>query len=324
MCTAVFSGGEYPLLGRTLDLERSYGEGIVVTPRAFPWRYRYSESSAEGNAMIGVACLHGGVPLYFDAVNECGLAMAALNFPRSAVYRAGRAGKRNLASYELIPWILSHCTTVGGAEDALSEINVTGDSVSEALPATPLHWIVADRERSVTVEATEEGIRLYENVFGVLTNEPPFPYHAARVAELRQVTDAVPENRLLPGIELPVFSGGLGAVGLPGDWSSPSRFLRAVFLSEKTVRGETPEEEISRLLHVLSAVSQPCGCARTGDGLPIRTVYTAVADLTGGCYYFTTYENRTVRAVSLFGELLDGAEPRFFRVHSPEEIRWEN
>ena len=308
MCTAVFSKGEYPMLGRTLDLERSYGEVIAVTPRAFPWRYRYADSSDAGNAMIGVACLHGGVPLYFDAVNECGLAAAALNFPRSAVYRAGRSGKRNLASYEVIPWLLSHCSSVTEAEEALLESNVTEDSVSEELSATPLHWIVADRERAVTVEATEEGVRIYENLFGVLTNEPPFPYHAVRVAELMRLSDAFPENRLLSRVELPVFSGGLGAVGLPGDWSSPSRFLRAVFLSEKTVHGETGEEEISRLFHVLSAVSQPSGCARTRDGLPIRTVYTAVADLAGSCYYFTTYENRTPRVISFADVPLSSSE----------------
>ena len=317
MCTALSLSGRHHLFGRTLDLEKSYGEGVVITQRNYAWRFRHMSAAEHNPAIIGMACVFEGYPLYYDAINEHGLAMAALNFPKSAVYRDVTEGRVNIVSYELIPWILSRASSVREAVELLSEVNVTNESVSDELPATPLHWMIADRHESVTVEAVADWLRIYENLFGVLTNEPPFPYHEAHVAEYMHLSSAGSQNRFAPSVELVPYSRGMGAIGLPGDYSSPSRFVRAVFAKSNTETGGSEADEISAFFHVLGTVSTPSGCVRSESGDAVRTIYTSCADTDTLTYYFTTYENRRIRGVRLQA---DGDELRFHSIGGAEDI----
>ncbi|MBO5845267.1 MAG: choloylglycine hydrolase [Clostridia bacterium] len=296
MCTAISDNHRRHLFGRTLDLERSYGEELIVTPRAFPLKFKYSDTLSEHFAMIGIGHICNGEPLYYDAVNEKGLAVAALNFPQSTVYRAARQDKRNLASFELIPFLLGTCESVCEAAELLEGINITPDSFNDALPASPLHWLVADKSRAVVLESTSEGLKIYENPVGVLSNEPPFPYHLSNLANYISLGPEAPENKLCPSARITLYSRGMGAIGLPGDLSSASRFVRAVFAKNHTLACES---EISRFFHIMDTVSQPLGCAILEDGRPICTLYTSCADTERGIYYFTTYDCRRIRSMSL-------------------------
>lgn len=268
MCTAIRRNGYF---GRTLDLEGSRGEEAVIMPRRFPVRFLRESDMAQHPAIIGCALVNEGVPLWFDAVNEYGLATAALNFPEYATYLEPKADKINLASFELIPFVLSKCRNLREAAELLKHCNITPDSVSPAFPATPLHWMIADREGCIAVEPTAGGLMVYDDPFGVLTNSPPFPVHRDNV---------MLNPNLAPS----------SAAGLPGDWSSESRFLRALFAKKYTaVSG------VSDFFHILDSVSVPLGCGRQGW----HTVYTSCADLERGDYYFTTYENREFKKISL-------------------------
>ncbi len=309
--------GRHHLFGRTLDLEKSYGEGVVITPRNYAWRFRHMSAAEHNPAIIGMACVFEDYPLYYDAMNEHGLAMAALNFPKSAVYRDTTQGRANVTSYELIPWVLSRASSVREAVELLSEVNVTGESVSDELPATPLHWMIGDRHESVTVEAVAEGLRVYGNRFGVLTNEPPFQYHEAHVAEYMHLSSEGSNNNLAPNVELVAYSRGMGAIGLPGDYSSPSRFVRAFFAKSNVDVGGSEVDEISAFFHVLGTVSTPSGCVRSDSGESVRTIYTSCADTDTLTYYFTTYENRRIRGVRLQA---DGDELRFHSIGGVEDI----
>lgn len=244
MCTAVSDYGSCHLFGRTLDLECSYGERVVITPRNFRFDFLREQPCLSHPGIVGVACVQNNTPLYYDGINESGLGMAGLNFPVSAVYHPPKEGMHNIASFELIPWVLSQCRDVSSAVELLRRTNVIPHSFSPQLPASPLHWIIADKSGAVTVESVSSGLEIYENPFGVLTNEPPFPYHVTRITDFMHLDSAPSENNLCPRIRLEHYSGGSGALGLPGDLSSESRFVRAVFAKNHTVYGWERDEEL--------------------------------------------------------------------------------
>ena len=320
MCTAISTYGRHHLFGRTLDLERSYGEGLVVTPREVPLTFCHEGCMKSHLALMGVGMVRDGFPLYFDAVNEAGLGMAALNFSGSGVYHEAREGQGNPASFELIPFLLARYRTVEEALAYLRSANVTDEAFTPELPATPLHWLLADRERAVTVESVAEGLCLYDNPFGVLTNDPPFPYHTWRVRDCMQVGSASPENRLCPALDLEPYSRGMGGIGLPGDYSSSSRFVRAVFAASHTEH--TEEGEISRFFHMMDTVATPDGCVRTREGQSVRTVYTACADTDTLTYYLTTYTCRRLRALRLYDTPFEGERFLVIPIEEGEDIRY--
>lgn len=314
MCTAINETRGRHLFGRTLDLEYSHSEKIVITPRGAKGRF----------AIIGCAALFDGTALYYDAANEAGLCAAALNFPNYCEYHEKREGKHNIPSFELIPFILGECKNVAEAAALLEKTNVTPESFSERLPANPLHWIFADRERAVTLESTRGGISIHENSLGVLTNAPDFRYHLTRLADYMKLSPHPEHNSLCPSYEPAVYSRGLGAFGLPGDLSSSSRFVKAVFVKEHT---DLPAEKplcVERFFHMMDSVSVPSGCVVTDGGKSVRTVYTSCIDTAENIYYFTTYENRRIRAVSLTESAADSDGYTVFDMTGESDVMFIN
>ena len=305
MCTAISDYGSYHLFGRTLDLEYSYNEKIVITPRKFIFNWRDQRADNEGFAIIGAAHVSNGYPLYYDAINEKGLAVAALNFPSKEKYNRPIKDRINIASFEVIPRILRECESVSTAASLLKESNITNESFSDELAPTPLHWLVADKSSSITVEQTADGLKIYENRVGVLTNAPEFPFHETTLSNYMSLSSRSPQNLLCPNTELPLYSRGMGGIGLPGDFSSGSRFVRAVFAKNHAKHETTAEKEISRFFHIMDTVAQPNGCVESESGKPISTVYTSCADTESGIYCYTTYNCRRIRAVNMRNHPLD-------------------
>lgn len=298
MCTAITFHTNAHYFGRTLDLEHTYNETVTVTPRNFPLSFRAAPPLASHYAMIGTATVADGYPLYYEAANEHGLAAAALNFPHSAQYAAPCAQKNNVAPFELIPWLLAQCKDLAEARARLAELCLCRMDFNAQLPCTPLHWLVADRNGAVTVESTVHGLQIFENSVGVLTNEPCFSYHMTRLCDCMSLSPYPPENRLgLAPFEL--YSRGLGAVGLPGDFSSVSRFLRAVFVKQHAVCGIDEAESVGQFFHMLDTVAPPRGSVRLADGRCVITVYSACINTDSGVYYYTTHQNRGVSAVDM-------------------------
>jgi len=296
MCTAINLTEGRHVFGRTLDLEFSFGEKVVITPRKFPLHFLHKPTLSEHCAIIGTAHISGGTPLYYDAVNELGLCSAALNFPRYAKYNKRKSGAHNVASFELIPWILSRAESVSQAMRLLSGVNVTDESYSDELPATELHWIFADKYSAVTVEATENGLKMHENPYGVMTNSPDFSY---QITHLESYTRILREPGACNDFPEIFHSKGVLDFGIPGDFSSSSRFVKTVFVKSRTESPKTKEGAISRLFHILGSVSQPRGVTSGPDGRPVATVYTSAIDTQESKYYFTTYQNRRIRCVKL-------------------------
>ena len=162
MCTAATYRTKDFYFGRTLDYEFSYGEEITVTPRNYPFSFRYLPEKREHYAIIGMAHVEEDYPLYYDAVNEKGLGMAGLNFVGNAVYGEVREGKENVAVFELIPYILSQCENTEEARKLLGKIQITDTKFKEQLPNGRLHWIIADEKEAITVESVTEGLKIYD------------------------------------------------------------------------------------------------------------------------------------------------------------------
>ena len=309
MCTAICDGA---LFGRTLDLECSFSESVVITPRNFAFSFLYEGVCPRHYAMIGTAHVAGGVPLYYDAMNERGLCAAALNFPAYAHYGKPKKEGYNIASFELIPWLLTSLATVKEVRELLAATTLTEDSFSEELKTTPLHFMISDREQSIVVEPLPSGLRIHENPFGVMTNSPPFDHQTAYLHNFLSLSSVPPENKLCPSVSLPPYSRGMGAVGLPGDFSSPSRFVRAVYSKSHATKRGGKREEINRFFHIFDTVSVPLGCVKAENGEDVFTVYTSCADMETLIYRFTTYENREIRSVRLAGASLDGNKLSIF------------
>ncbi|MBP3427091.1 MAG: linear amide C-N hydrolase [Clostridia bacterium] len=308
MCTALSllpdPSSASHLFGRTLDIERPYGAKVVVAPRRYPLRLRRAPAALSHYALIGAAVCQDGFPLYFEAANEHGLCMAGLNFPGFAAYHPPIEGRINLAPFELIPYVLGRCAAASQARALLEQVNVTDDAFSPDLPNTPLHWLIADARECFAAESMASGLVLTDDPARTLTNSPPLAHHLLRLADHMALTPAPPANHFAPAVPLEPYSYGMGALGLPGDLSSPSRFVRAVFLSRHSDCGDMPP--VLQFLHLLESVAQLRGATRTQDGAFEYTHYMSCIDASSSVYHYRLYGSARVCAVRLHDHPLDG------------------
>lgn len=324
MCTAATYKTKNFYFGRTLDNEFSYGEQVTITPRNYPFHFIEKEDMNTHYAIIGMAYVTENYPLYYDGVNEKGLGMTGLNFVGNAVYRDKAEGKDNITQFEFIPWILGQCASVKEARNLLEKINLLNVPFSEKLPLAELHWMISDREESITVESITEGIQIYDNPVGILTNNPPFDQQMFALNQYMSLSAKMPDDTFAPGLELKRYSRGMGAIGLPGDLSSPSRFVRASFVKMNSVSGQGEEESISQFFHILNSVDQQRGCCELEEGKYEVTIYTSCCNTDKGIYYYTTYDNHQITAVNMHKEDLDGDRVIQYPLIKREQIRIQN
>lgn len=287
-------------------------------PRGYPLYFSAAPAAGRGYAIIGMAHVSGGYPLFYDATNEKGLSAAGLRYP-DAVYSSPAPGADNIASFELIPWLLRRCSDVDEALALLSRTRVTDAAFSPELPPSPLHWLVADSRRSIVLEPEAHGLRIYDNPVGVLTNAPDFDFQMTNLAQYMALSENPPENRLAPEADLSVFSRGMGAIGLPGDMSSVSRFVRAVFAARKC----THARSVCQAFHILGSVEQLHGCVRVGEDYEY-TRYTSCCETDRGIYHCRTYSRSRTVSVDMHRESLDGCELAVYPLPEEDEPRMLN
>ena len=322
MCTAATYQTKDFYFGRTLDYESSYGEEVTVTPRNFP--FRFPGGGERHYAMIGMAHVADGYPLYYEAVNEKGLGMAGLNFVGNAVYHQPAPDKDNVPTYDFIPWILGRCATVGEAKIALERLILTAEPFSPMLPASQLHWIIADRDGCIVAESVKDGLRVYDNPAGVLTNNPPFDRQLFNLNNYMALSPSQPKNNFSDKLDLTCYSRGMGGLGLPGDLSSQSRFVRVAFVRLNSRSGDGEEESVSQFFHILGSVDQQRGCCEVKPGAYEYTIYTSCCNADKGIYYYTTYGNHQITAVDMRRAPLDGAGLVRYPLVTGEQIRFMN
>lgn len=324
MCTAATYTTKDHYFGRNLDLEFSYNETVTVTPRNYPFQFRKVKALESHYAMIGMAFVVDNYPLYYDATNEKGLSMAGLNFPENADYKQETEGKDNVTPFEFIPWILGQCSTIKEVKELLGRINLININFSEKLPLSPLHWMISDRNESITVESVKEGMKIYDNPVGILTNNPTFDIQIFNLNNYVNATREIPENRFSSAIALDVYSRGMGGIGIPGDLSSSSRFVKAAFTKLNSVSGTSESESISQFFHILGSVNQERGCVRLAEDRYEITIYSSCCNVDKGVYYYKTYENSQITGVDMHNENLNSQNLVSYPLIKEQQIKIQN
>lgn len=308
MCTAISFHTNKHYFGRNLDLEGSFEESVTITPRNYPFYFRHQKPMTTHYAMIGMAYICDDYPLYYDATNEKGLSMAGLNFPGYAKYKSFLTNTDNITPFELIPWVLGQCKSTSEAQKLLQSINLLHENFNDALPLSPLHWIISDKINSITVEPLKDGVKIYENPIGVLTNSPTFDIQLFHLNQYMNLTPYEIADTFSPSLELTRYSRGMGAIGLPGDWSSQSRFVKAAFVSLNSSCEPSESKSVSQFFHILSSVEHPRGSVIVGKHLSEITIYSSCCNTEQGIYYYKTYDNHQITAVSMHHENINSDE----------------
>lgn len=311
MCTGIrfvdCDGNMY--FGRNLDWSCSYGEKVVITPTGYAPKSPFGAVSQIKHAVIGMGIVQEGVPLYFDCANDAGLAVAGLNFPGYAQYApAAVEGKVNIAAFEFPLWVVANFETVDQVEEALASAVIVDKPINDKFPSSLLHWIIGDAARSIVVEHTEAGMQVFHDGFDVLTNQPGFAWHAENARNYINVTPDVPGPLNWRTAELSAYGSGGGMRGLPGDYYSPSRFVRVAYLNAHYPQQATEEENVSRLFHTLTGVAMIDGAARMTDGAFEKTIFTGGVSCRTNTYYYSTYEDPAIRSVALADYDAHGAQ----------------
>ena len=324
MCTAATYKTKDFYFGRTLDYEFSYGEEITRTPRNYKFNLKNMGIMETHYAMIGIAHITENYPLYYDAINEKGLGMAGLNFVGNADYKEVIDGKDNIAQFEFVPYILGKCASVKEVRELLEKINITNIPFNKKMPLAQLHWIIVDKNEAITVESIKDGIKIYDNPVGVLTNNPPFDKQMFNLNNYMNLSPKSPKNNFSDKLNLNMYSRGMGAIGLPGDLSSQSRFVRAAFVKTNSLSGETESESVSQFFHILGAVEQQKGCCEVTNGKFEYTIYTSCCNGDKGIYYYTTYENHQITGVDMNKENLNSDILISYPLIQGEQIKIQN
>ncbi len=316
MCTAISFLSNNHYFGRNLDLSYHYQEQVVVAPRNFPLA-----GMDKHPAIIGMATVAKGYPLFYEGTNEYGLSVAALNFPGNAVYHKDIPDKKAIPSYDFICFLLTRCKNAGEAKELLQNAVITDEAFGDGFPTSPLHWLIADRDKALVAESMADGLHLWDNPVGVLTNNPPFDRMLDILTLYMGLSPEEAENHFAPNLPLSPFTRGLGAFGLPGDFSSLSRFVRSAFVLHHSLPGEEMES-VSRFFNILEVAMQPEGCVMDG-GKYQKTLYSCCCNTDKGIYYYCTHGNRQITAVDMHKEDLEGNRLSLFPLVSEQQIRWE-
>ena len=322
MCTAATYKTKDSYFGRTLDYEFSYGEQIVIVPRNYAYHFINKGNISSHYALIGMAHVHDNYPLYYEAINEKGVGIAGLNFVGNALYNDIVKEKDNIAQYELIPWILCQCQNIDEVLKLLDTINITNQPYKN-MPLASLHWIICDKDRTITLEAVKDGLKIYDNEVGVLTNNPPFDIQMMMLNNYVGLSNETPTNKFAPHVKFSPYSRGMGAIGLPGDLSSQSRFVRVAFVKSHSLSKDDEISSVSQFFHILNSVDQQRGCCKVNDSYEI-TIYTSCCNLNKGIYYYTTYDNHQINKINMHKEDLNKEELICFPLCNIENFNSQN
>ena len=316
------------LLGRTYD---QFGDlaanRILSVPQGYPCSPVLHPKSGckEGRyGFTGMAVLGFGDPILVDGVNSAGLMGALLHYPGYAVYRDGpEEGTTAVHPGRLLAWLLGRCAGVEEAVEELSRLTLVDEPIQgKPLPA---HYILSDQKgEAVIIEPDEGGLSVHRNTIGVLTNSPDYRWHRTNLRNFVGVTNLPKAPQTIAGHEIREFGERLGGgSGLPGDYSSPSRFVRLAFMKEFAVPGKDELEGVSRMFRAFAPVDIPEVLAKADPDYDVyeQTLCTSVMCAESGVYYFAPAWNRRISAIRL---LAQGNEIQYFDLGDGQDIDWRN
>ena len=299
MCTCINFKTKDNYFGRNLDLEYRFNEKVVITPRNYKFNLKNGTSITSKYSMIGMATVVSNYPLYAEATNEKGLSMAGLYFPKNACFFKEEDNKLNLSPYELIPYFLGLYSSISEIKKDITKLNITNTPFSKEMPVSDLHWMISDESECIVIEQMEDGLKVYNNPIGVLTNNPPFEYHLNNINNYSNLSPYNSENTFSNKINLNQYGQGMGAIGLPGDNSPASRFIRASFNKLNSKCEDDEKSSVTQFFHILDSVSMVQGTTITKENKNDITTYSCCINTSKGIYYYKTYTNNQIIAIKM-------------------------
>ncbi len=298
MCTNITWKNNTNFIGRNMDIGFDFDKKIVITPRNFILNFMEEKPIKKHYAIIGTAQITNNYPLYCEAFNEKGLYIAGLNYPNNTKYYEFSKDKSNISVNELIPWILSQCSNIKEAKALIKKTNILNKTIDSNLPIPSLHFILSDDSTSLVIECEKDEMKVYENNIGILTNNPSYDIHIKNLNNYNHVTPINKIENLKKENQITHFCTGLGTIGLPGDYSSQSRFIKAYYLKNHSI-ANTDYESVLQMFHMLNSVAFVKGSViDEHDNLDI-TIYSSCCDIKNLTYYFKTYNSSNIQAVKL-------------------------
>lgn len=317
------------IFGRTLEFAQDLESNVIIIPRnrenvgstpdqkpGLRWTSRY--------AMMGMNAFQ--LPVIVDGLNERGLHVGIFYFPGYTDYQ--KLSEKDLANsispVELPLYLMGTCQNVEEVEAAVKKIKVGNVVMPQMGGVPPFHYIANDASgKSIVIEYVKGKLNLYKNPLGVITNAPSFDWQMTNLSNyVNLLTNNVSDIKL-EGVEIKGFGQGSGMLGLPGDFTPPSRFVRAVAFSSSAFPVTTAKEGVLQTFHILNQFDIPKGAARgveQGKVVGDYTMWTGVSDLTNLRYYFRTYDDSSIRMVNLNSLNLDAQEIQTIYIQGPEQI----
>lgn len=318
---------------RTLEFAVEVHSEVIVSPRGFErlgetpdgkgglrWKAKY--------ATVGANAL--GLPIILDGLNEAGLAAGLFYFPTTAGYMAYDPGvaSQTIAPWQLASWVLDNFKSVDEVKANIGSIVVAPTVLKQWGFTPPVHMVVHDATgKSAVIEYVDDKLNVYDNPLRIMTNSPGFDWH---MANLRNYVNFSLANRPpvdLGPITLEPFGQGSGMLGMPGDFTPPSRFVRAAAFSHSVLEPKTGDEAVMTAFHILNNFDIPKGSARDpkkdehGNIVADYTLWTSANDLKAKRFYFRTYEDSRIRMVDLTKMSLDAKDIVIFPMRGEETVQ---
>ena len=299
------------MIGRTMELGIESHWKIAVVPRntqftspapgekkGLTWKNKYGYLGVVGWGMDDMVS---------DGINEAGLSFGGLWYEPGLKYQEIAPGEENRALAHILSgaWILGNFATVDELKQAVTQIKVFGYVVPALGIAPPAHGIIYDASgKSVVLEFGDGKVNLYDNPMGVLTNAPNFPWHINNLRQFIGMNNENPKPREMAGVKLVPTGHGAGMIGLPGDLTPPSRFVRLGVTTYFADQPETVEKALNVCQHIVNAFCIVSGMVVDKDpqGKVVAketTQWASFRDLANKIFYFQTYENPDLRKVDL-------------------------
>ncbi len=271
----------------------------------------------------GMAVLGFGHPIQVDGVNYAGLAGALLHYPEYAVYDKTPLEKTSVHPGRLLAWLLGQFSSVEEVAKAMPHISLSNEPVQgKPLPA---HYILSDKSgEAIIIEPDWDGIKVHRKTMGVLTNSPNYQWHQTNLRNYVGVTNWNKPPQTVAGLEIREFGERLGGgFGLPGDYSSPSRFVRIAFMKEFATQGVDEIDGVSRMFRAFAPVDIPEGLVKADPAHPVyeQTLCTSVMCAESGVYYFAPAWNRRISAIR---PLEHSQEIQYFSLGNIQDIDYKN
>ena len=317
------------IFARTLEFATDMKSNIIVVPRGMEcvgtapgdkpglrWKSKYG--------IVGTNAFDTQATV--DGLNEKGLHVGLFYFPGFARYQkvSPEDSSKALAPWELGLFLLGTCSDVKEAVAAAKSVLV-GDVVQKDMGfVPPAHYIVTDASgKSVVLEHVDGELKIHANPLGVMTNSPTFDWHMTNLSNYVNMTVSNVPKIDVRGQAIKGLGQGSGMLGIPGDFTPPSRFVRAVAFSTSALPVATGKDGVLQVFHILNQFDIPKGAARGiehGREVADYTLWTSAADLKNLRYYYRTYENSRIRMVDLKAVDLDAKGIRTILMKGEEQI----